>query len=306
MLSGVVTDIGVGGTFLSWSLHFLSGDNSYFRTKDNKSYQLVDNPIREVNAHNFLSNFAADTKSFNEMFSCLHQRNDHNVIYFHTWSDENELHGVNTLKENNIKTIGVLNPRANILHLFVDDVRTGPGRRFCDNFAEKYFSSARKLWQEQNLNEIWDRREFLALNILVEPISNIQKTINESKIDYYHLNTSVLWNYLDNKIEDVLDYMELKLVVSRFDHWKQVYQQWRQIHFYSQQFMWDFPFIIHNILNGVNHDLSQYNLDIVQEAVIQRELIRNHNLNLKTFQLEKFENTLQLHNLLETNCHEVN
>ena len=50
-------------------------------------------------------------------------------------------------------------------------------------------------------------------------------------------------------------------------------------------------------------DLTRFDLDVIQEAFIQRELIYKHNLNLKTFQLEKFINTQQLHNLLEPNIH---
>ena len=50
-------------------------------------------------------------------------------------------------------------------------------------------------------------------------------------------------------------------------------------------------------------DLTRLKLDIIQEAFIQHELIYKHNLNLKTWQLEKFTNTQQLHNLLETNTH---
>ena len=50
-------------------------------------------------------------------------------------------------------------------------------------------------------------------------------------------------------------------------------------------------------------DLERFNLDIFQEAAIQRELLYKHNLNLKIWQLEKFKNTKQLHNLLEPNIH---
>ena len=52
-------------------------------------------------------------------------------------------------------------------------------------------------------------------------------------------------------------------------------------------------------------DLEKFNLDLMQEAAIQRELIYNYSLNLKTWQLEKFTNTKQLHNLLEPNLHPI-
>ena len=52
-------------------------------------------------------------------------------------------------------------------------------------------------------------------------------------------------------------------------------------------------------------DLEKFNLDLMQEAAIQRELIYNYSLNLKTWQLEKFTNTKQLHGLLEPNLHPI-
>ena len=53
-------------------------------------------------------------------------------------------------------------------------------------------------------------------------------------------------------------------------------------------------------------DLESFELDIMQEAAIQRELIYKYNLNFKTWQLEKFQSTRQLHALLEPNIHSLN
>jgi hypothetical protein len=53
-------------------------------------------------------------------------------------------------------------------------------------------------------------------------------------------------------------------------------------------------------------DLNRFNLDIVQEAAIQHILLYKHSLSIKTWQLEKFNNTKQINALLEPNTyHEV-
>jgi hypothetical protein len=52
-------------------------------------------------------------------------------------------------------------------------------------------------------------------------------------------------------------------------------------------------------------DLTRFNLDLMQEACIQHHLIYNYNLNFKTWQLEKFSDTKQLHSLLELNTHQI-
>ena len=65
--------------------------------------------------------------------------------------------------------------------------------------------------------------------------------------------------------------------------------------------------IIESILKNNYIDLTKFNLDIVQEATIQHELLYKHNLNLKTWQLEKFMDSKQLHSLLEPNIyHKLN
>jgi hypothetical protein len=104
-------------------------------------------------------------------------------------------------------------------------------------------------------------------------------------------------------MQDLFDYLEIKIDNERIVYWNTVYLSWRKIHYNRLNFLWCFDKIINYILNDYYMDLTRLKLDIIQEAYIQHELIYKHNLNLKTWQLEKFTNTQQLHSLLELNTH---
>ena len=88
-----------------------------------------------------------------------------------------------------------------------------------------------------------------------------------------------------------------------YQKWLLIYNQWKNVHKQKLMFVWYFDTIINNILQGIDFDLIRFNLDITQEATIQHFLIYKHNLNFKTWQLIKFTNTRQLHELLEPNIH---
>jgi hypothetical protein len=54
------------------------------------------------------------------------------------------------------------------------------------------------------------------------------------------------------------------------------------------------------------YDISDYNFEFYQEAIIQHIMIYKYGMNFKLWQLEKFpDNTQDLHKLLEPNIHKV-
>ena len=151
---------------------------------------------------------------------------------------------------------------------------------------------------------VWDKREFIAL--VIRPFDSDRITnYHQFDFDHFALSAPDLWLNLGHSIHDVLNYCDLDLDCNLYDSWKPVYYQWQQLHLDRLKFCWYFDTIVDNIVSGRHMDLSRFNLDIVREAAIQHVLIYKHNLNLKTWQLEKFENTQQLHKLLEPNTHPI-
>jgi hypothetical protein len=114
-----------------------------------------------------------------------------------------------------------------------------------------------------------------------------------------------LWNTFDLTVDRLFEYLDVKINLENFKRWIDVYNQWKKLHKDRLFFSWYFDIIIQYIIDGYNFDLRRFNLDLYQEAAIQHALIYKHGLNLKTWQLEKFTSTQQLHALLEPSTHSL-
>lgn len=325
----VITDDGVGGTFLSWSLHWLSGQQKYFHVPQNTHVEICHNPIvKNLNSHGFKINHVGTVSEIQNYLNKL-PKTPLQHIYIHTIRSIDSCYShskkatqtklaIDLVASHCDKVVVVKHPKKYALyhcklqrrtneHLNLFDgsfYQTNNHAEVLDEFIKFFFNESYELWLAQNLTDQWDKREFLALNLRPFDINYIEN-FHDFSFDHFSLSADLSWKSLDKYILDILDYCGIKLDPSKFDHWLEVFFQWQTLHRDRILFCDSFDNIIDAILTGKNIDLTTYNLDIVREAAIQHELIYKHNLNLKTWQLEKFTNTQQLHNLLEPNIHPV-
>lgn len=319
----ILADHGVGGTFLNWSIYYLAGHGEYYSAVKQKLTPVVENPLTDRNAHNFLPNMPNTVEEFDDILCrLLSYQSLHNTIYFHILSNSREFptgtsDAVKKLLPHVSKTLLLtLDP----MHLLYkcsfyqrgDSSRLSavdPSKRVTSNHEEHLdfinycFGSSMKVWGESNLQHVWDSREFLALNFRPFNKPQLMADCVDLSHDHYVINAIELWDRFDETVGDLFKYLELEINVDNFLKWKKVYNAWKINHKNRVLFVWYFDMIIDYIINGYNLDLTKFNLDLYQEAAIQHTLIYKHNLNLKTWQLEKFTNTRQLHELLETNIH---
>jgi hypothetical protein len=171
-----------------------------------------------------------------------------------------------------------------------------------EDFINKYFLSSKQRWKDLQLTNVWDDREFMALNFRPFNRSSMQSRIRRSR-PYFLLKGPDLWTSFDHNLSALFEYIGAEICHDRMDQWLQVYKEWRPFHHQRLMFCFYFESIIQNILNGNHMDLTRFHLDIEQEAAIQHALIYRHNLNFRTWQLERFLDTKQLHDLLEPNIH---
>lgn len=323
----LVTDPGVGGTFVSWTLHYLSGHKKYFYSKKNSWKSVTDQPLTNINSHGFKPNQPSsiqEAKTILPLLSTTDTENFH-VLYFHnfeksllTEKDELEVicqsfktmidassdYIVLTTNKNHNLYFSKFDRRELLTTKFTDSKkRAETNEEFWDDFLKHFFNKDMS-WHYSNLTDIWDRREFLALNIRPNQVIKILDKINLTN-QHLLLDTFELYNIFDKTVFELFDYLKLSIDQNRKEHWDSVYKQWQHIHLDRIRFAWYFDQIINYTLNNHYMDLTRFNLDLIQEACIQHHLIYNYNLNLKTWQLEKFLNTKQLHNLLEPNTHRM-
>lgn len=169
---------------------------------------------------------------------------------------------------------------------------------YIDHYASKFYPDSQLNFE----NNIWDRRERLALILQNDyAITNSHNLVDTSKPHLYY-TTDDVWNKLDSIMPEIFKLSKLPWNWDKFEQWKEIYMIWRELHDYS--FSRNFNRIIDAIVNNRYLSLERFNIDFVKEVLILQALIKNHNLNLKNWQLYKFpDNTQDLHRLLEPNIH---
>ncbi len=314
---GILTDPAIGGTFLTWSVYYLRGDDSYFLAEESKKISLTDNPVTKLNAHNFIPNTpnrGAD-RGVGKLHSMVKQLSGTNeVIYMHNFASDNDTKtGVEYLSAKVDKIILLTSKQYPLYHcgyasrsehqwISQTEFTTDPDIAY-NHFVNNFFAKSQEVFENAKLTNVWDKREFIALNFKPYLQTLIDNHLDHN-IDHYIIDLAEACNQ-DTYVLSMFDYLNLEINKDRYASWKQIYQQWQKLHCQRMKFVMYFDIIVDYIVNGYNLDLTRFDLDIVQEATIQYELIHSHNLNLKTWQLEKFTNTKQLHELLEPNIHAI-
>lgn len=308
----ILTDPGIGGTFLTWTINYLSGKTQYFSVRKNATVDVPDTPLNDKNAHGFITNQPGNIAEVNQFLPLVLAHND--TMYMHqlrTGSQE----AISTICKNASSLIVLALTKDQVLYQCKYESRTHTNTAWTtqkrlttpeetyNDFVDYFFPESKQKWEAANLNNVWDQREFMALNFKYHDHDSILNYV-DPLVDYHHINAMDLWTNFDQSVTDLFDYLAIDIDQSRLDHWTTIYHQWKKLHTNRVRFVWYFEIIVDNIIKGVNFDLRRFQLDISQEAAIQQALICRHNLNLKTWELIKFENTRQLHMLLESNIHE--
>lgn len=327
--------VSIGCTFLDWSINYLGGKTK-FLSKQHGWIDLVSDPLTGTTAHQHLKNHPPGYKSTRECVEFLESESDYFSIYpFYQREDEaaaelnidiTQLTPEDLLAVNQKVTADyqqmieyLYNKGAKIVYLELSDdyplyflearektlmfIKTTlpvTQDQIRDRFDSLFFSDSRQRWQDQGLTAIWDTRERLAL--CTRPFSK-QNLRVEIKQPILKVNALDLWYNGDQKILEIMDYCNIAICKDRMTQWLAVFDKWKNIQLKTLEFQLIYQDILHAIVNGKSMAID---LTFDQEIVIQHCLIYQHNLNLKTWGLEKFpKDTLDLHKLLEPNIHSV-
>ena len=167
-----------------------------------------------------------------------------------------------------------------------------------DSVDRLFFNDSIDTWNSLGLDTLWDKRERIALK---QKLFDYDPIKVELDFDHYWVDVQNLWYNGEREIPKILAWLGLTLNPDKFKEWKPIYQKWQEIILDTLQFQYNHKHIVDSIVNNWSYAID---LTFEQEAFIQHCLIYQHNLNLKTWQLEKFPNNTQdLHKLLETNIH---
>jgi hypothetical protein len=323
----------VGCTFLDWSIHFLSGQTNFFNIQTGWQ-QLSKNPLKKINAHGHQKNTVSGPTQTEIAISKLQNHSGLSSFYLITPTidiiateldiDPNTItqeqqqsiqdysrtsYNQSLVKSSKLGAKIIFVSLDKNLFAYANAVRTLEKMPFenCSANSEAditnaidqlYFRDSAKIWKDLDLNNIWDLRERMALR---KNLFEYNPMKVELDFDHCWVDSQNLWYNGEREIPKILAWLELPLNQNRYEEWKPIYRKWQEIQVDALQFQYDHKHIVDCIINNWSYTI---NLTFEQEAFVQHCLIYQHNLNLKTWQLEKFpNNTQELHKLLETNIH---
>jgi len=153
----------------------------------------------------------------------------------------------------------------------------------------------------QSVVTTWEKREILALNL-----QWYQTRLGHEHLDFTQphewVNCKELWYHGESLLSRLLRNLHIPLDQDRLISWRPVYHDWQRINYEFLQFQYQLDHIVNATVNNWHYPLR--NLSFLQEVIIQHQLIYQHGLNIKNWQLEHFpDNTQKLHQLLEPNHH---
>ena len=287
MIVCTTSAVGVGGTFVDWSLHYLTGQNKYFSVERNSWIDLVDDPVTDINAHKHFRNHPVGNSQVQEHIGILKNVN----------APLHSIYAVDAIKSQTTDIFNICNSaKVEIVYLHVPDYAIGYSWRKRNNYPDTFS------WINQQL-KIWDKREIIALDI--RPFDTAILHSHAPIVgNIVWINCESLWLSPEYTMQNILQRLGLTLNLCRYHSWIDKAHRWRQIQANATKFYRELDYIIKSICQGWDYPLDNFTL--MQEAVIQHCLIYNCNLNLRNWGLEKFpNNTKLLHTLLEPNFHNV-
>lgn len=303
MIVGILGPGGCGGTFLDWSIQFLSGqkenllvrlDPTRSSVKSTLMQQVMENPLIDSTAHAYQKTHPNNQSlpGIIDIFSTSEY--PLNTFYY---VDDMRPDQTHTTYNSIVETYPAI--KFISYNFTVDQIDL----IFCLQYEKINVAPQRYNTQiGMNAQTPGELREILSLYY---PKCIQGQTLNEQLVDAENLhlvNFADVWTRLDIAIFDIFDFLGLTVDKSRYSQWLNVYRTWVEKN--KNNFFDDLPKILDCIVSGNRLDLKDYNMTFSKEVVLASKLLYNYNLALKFEGVNDLRtNTLQWHSVLEENVY---
>lgn len=283
---------GLGQTFMEWSFHYLTGQNTYWNMKHG-TIPLIDNPTRESqdgygNAHNHRRNAPMNLKELKEFVAKAKDQNDYNVITCYPHLDGTnldkeflELHFtmIDYMKSQNVS----------IFEIKLTKPYPYLNERTDKNEIEYTYKKCKAFFVKGSVNidpkDIKTLREILSFRI-----ERNRKDWQASLVPYYEkTSTMVDMQLIDHEwrtdtarcIKEIIQYTGQSVDEDRFKKWLPIMAKWQVPHHRMvKRYEEDIPMIIDHIIGKKDLDLQTFELGILDQALIMSQLMRRHGRRL--------------------------
>lgn len=332
----------LGCTFVDWSINFLSGQSHMFHAASNQWVPVVSDPLTANNAHahkknhpsglaetitviDQLQNVSADFCTFYPFSQHLdHAARSQNIntdsMTADAWQriklaqaqdfgrmfDHMCDQGVKIIYVELNKNCLLYQRQSRAPHrLPFEDRPPDAAMASHEQVQQIFFQQDLDVWQQADLTHTWDIRERLAL--CMRPFEPINEQIN-THIDFTRphlwIDSQSLWHNGLVVFKDIMHFADIAIDSHRWNAWQPVYAKWQAIQAQALEFVYRLPHIVDAVVNNWYYHIGP--LTLIQEAIVQHCLIYQHDLNIKTWNLDRFPvNAQDLHTLIEPNIHPI-
>jgi len=317
MIVGILGSSGCGGTFLDWTINYLSGATAHWtmycdlnRREPNPAFHashqpwidfarctpVPDNPLLAQTAHRHAKTHPTRL-TLPRVLQAFAQHNPDPVqtfYYFDNLDADNPItqHNKIIAQYPQVKFIPYTYTSHSVDIIFCMQLEKLPA--MIDLYAEGLDTDP------------WTRRELLSLSY---PSMIAGQTTAETILPHansHSLNFDDFFYRLPDCMPQLFEYLGLTIDPVRWPGWLAVYQQYQKNN--NTDFFQNLDYIVECIVKNNKIDLSIYNMTFAKQVVLASKLLYNYNYTLKAQGLAEIGNcTQQWHSVLETNTyHKLN
>ena len=276
---------GLGQTFMEWSFHYLTGQNTYWNS-DHGTIPLIDNPTRESqdgygNAHNHRRNAPTNVNELKEFVAKAKDQNDSNFITCYPHLDGTKLD--KEFLEHHFTIIDWMKAQ-NFIIFEIKLTKPYPylGERTDQNEIEFIYKKCKMLVKGNgniDTKDIKTLREILSFRI-----ERNRKDWQAALVPYYEsTSTMVDRQLIDHEwrtdtarcIRELIEYTGQSVDEDRFIKWVPIMAKWQVPHHRMvKRYEEDIPMIVDQIIGKKDLDLQPFELGILDQALIMSQLMR--------------------------------
>ena len=291
---------GTGGTFLDWSISYLSSlclekvyiDNSM----QAHTVNVLHNPLKNHTCH-LHSKTHPSCGNFGEVYA-IYKTVGHQDHPFCAYTVDELIDGA---EEGYTHLVSTFDDVMHLLYMHtMADIDTVFGLQYTR--IQGQWETNKEI---SHTKSAWERRELWALyypRMMLKQLHITETTQLMSYNNVYALSYSDYLHNFDKIVYEFFDTINLSIIEERIQPWKHIYKLWQQI--INLPFYKDLTHIIKCIVANIDYDLSKYNISMAEEIIITSKLLFDYNLSLMADGISTMpSNTTEWHSLLEENIY---
>jgi len=289
-----------GATFLDWSYHYLKGNDTFWHLE--KGWlPLPEDPLVKMNAHAHGKNHPGEYHLWHQFVETAKveiQKNQKDISFYpsrlpHMGELVEWVQNINCLVNNGVNVV--------ILKKTMEYPYATERSDLNEEYdIESFYLENPEIEKGTSRNKL---RELSSLRIIPQQkkwIESIDRAFDSLSESVVVINDTDYINKTEDSVKKVFNQLDLQIDPDRLIQWRPIRDRWNQIYWEGLKFYRDLPIIIDNVSDGVDFDLTTYDIGFFQESLIMAYLMKQKGKRLVIHGDNFPKNTKELHKFIKT------